>query len=208
MQAGGGRGHGAGLAGVDRLVALVVAGVGFVRDVGRQRGGAVRVQQVQHGAWEADVEEFAFAAQHGGFEGVGQAQHHARTGRLAGAHMGQDAVGFGDAFDQHLDLAAGDLVAVQPRLDDAGVVEDKQVLRTQQRGQVGELPVVQLARAVQVQQAAAGAFGGGRLGDELGRQFVIEIGDGEGLGHAAIRPARAAKRGRKRARQARGNPVL
>ncbi|MNL30805.1 hypothetical protein D3C87_1525630 [compost metagenome] len=130
VQAGGGGRDRAGLAGVDRLVAVVVAGVGRMRDVGRQRGGAVRVQQFQHGAGKADVEEFAFAAQHRGLEGVGQAQHHAGPGRLAGAHMGQDAVGFGDAFDQHLYLAAGDLVAGQARLDDARVVEHQQIVGT------------------------------------------------------------------------------
>jgi hypothetical protein len=35
-------------------------------------------------------------------------------------------------------------------------------------------------------QAAPRALGGGRLRDELGRQFVVEIGNGEGLGHADI----------------------
>ena len=42
---------------------------------------------------------------------------------------------------ERLDLAAGRLDAVQARLDDAGVVEDKQVARRQQAGQVAEDPV-------------------------------------------------------------------
>ena len=181
VQAGGGGGDGAGFAGVDGLVAVVVAGVGLVRDVGRQRRGAVRIQQVQHRAGKADVEQFAFAAQHGGVEGVGQAQHHAGAGRLAGPHVRQGAVGVGDAFDQHFDLAACGLVAGQARLDHAGVVEHQQVAGAQQPFQVGEAAVMELAGAVQVQQPAARALGGGRLRDELGRQLVVEVGNGKGL---------------------------
>ncbi|KAG1435612.1 hypothetical protein G6F57_021045 [Rhizopus arrhizus] len=112
--------------------------------------------------------------------------------------MGQDPVGLGDAFDQDLDLAAGDLVARQAGLDDAGVIEDKQVARAQQAGQIGELPVVQLAGAVQVQQAAARAFGGRRLRDEFGRQLVIEIGNGQGLGHAGICLSEGGRPGKNR----------
>ena len=89
VQAGGGRRDGAGFARVHGLVAGVVAGVGLVRDVGRQRRGAVGVQQVQHRTGKADVEQLALAAQHHGVEGVGQAQPHAGAGRLAGAHVGQ-----------------------------------------------------------------------------------------------------------------------
>ena len=199
VQAGGGRRDGAGFARVHGLVAGVVAGVGLVRDVGRQRRGAVGVQQVQHRTGKADVEQLALAAQHHGVEGVGQAQPHAGAGRLAGAHVGQGAVGLGDALDQHLDLAAGGLVAVQPGLDDAGVVEDQQVAGPQQAGQVGEAPVMQLAGVIQVQQPAAGAFGGGRLGDELGRQLVVEVGNGERSGHAGIWQERAGGAGRRRA---------
>ena len=112
-------------------------------------------------------------------------------GDLLARTWARGAVGLGDALDQHLDLAAGGLVAVQPGLDDAGVVEDQQVAGPQQAGQVGEAPVMQLAGVIQVQQPAAGAFGGGRLGDELGRQLVVEVGNGERSGHAGIWQERA-----------------
>ena len=88
-------------------------------------------------------------------------------------------------------------MAVQPGLDDAGVVEDQQVAGPQQAGQVGEAPVMQLAGVIQVQQPAAGAFGGGRLGDELGRQLVVEVGNGERSGHAGIWQERAGGAGRR-----------
>ena len=129
-----------------------------------------------------------------------------RAGRLAGAHVGQGAVGLGDALDQHLDLAAGGLVAVQPGLDDAGVVEDQQVAGPQQAGQVGEAPVMQLAGVIQVQQPAAAAFGGGRLGDELGRQLVVEVGNGERSGHAGIWQERAGGAGCRRGRSSWNRP--
>ncbi len=56
------------------------------------------------------------------------------------------------------------------------------------RGDVGEAAVVQAALRIQVQQAAAAALRAGVLGDELRRQFVVEVGDamgrGDGRGHA------------------------
>ena len=41
-------------------------------------------------------------------------------------------------LDQGLDRAAAGLVAIQPGLDDAGVVEDQQVADSQQRGQLAK----------------------------------------------------------------------
>ena len=78
---------------------------------------------------------------------------------------------------------------------------------------VGELAIEEIVGEHRAQIAVllvdlTRVFGIGRRGDELGRQFVVEIGNGEGLGHAAIRPARAAKEGERRARRARGNRVL
>ena len=194
MQTGGRRGHGAGLGGVDGLVAGFVPAVGAVRDVGGQGHAAVAFQEFQHGGGKVQLEQFVPAAPDLGLEGaVGQDQACARAGRLAGAHMRQGAPGFGDAFDQDLDLSAAVLAAAQPGLDDAGVVEDQQVARAQQTGQVGELTVVQAAGAVQVQQPAGVAPFGGMLGDQFGGQFVVELGNIEGVGHGwSGGPARAS----------------
>src|SRR5690606_16322446 len=76
------------------------------------------------------------------------------------------------------------LVARQAGLDDPGVVKDQQVAGPQQAGQVGKAQVVQGAGAVKVQQAAARPLRRGSLRDELGGQGVVEVGKGEGRGHA------------------------
>jgi len=185
MQTGGRRGHGAGLGGVDGLVAGFVLAVGAVRDVGRQGHAAVAFQEFQaRGRGSPSSNTFVPAPPDLGLEGaVGQNQSCARAWRLAGAHMRQGAPGLGDAFDQDFDLTAAVLAAAQPGLDDAGVVEDQQVARAQQAGQVDELPVVQAAGAVQVQQPAGVAPFGGMLGDQFGGQFVVELGNIEGVGH-------------------------
>jgi hypothetical protein len=82
-----------------------------------------------------------------------------------------------DALDEHLDLPAARLAAEKPRFDDARVVEHYGVSLVDQLGQLGETPVMQGAARIEVQQAACGALGGGMLGDELGGQRVVELGD-------------------------------
>ena len=192
VQAGGG--DGAGFARVHGLVAGVVAGVGLVRDVGGS-GVAPWASSRSSTGPEKRMSNSSPSRPSTTASKASARRSHAGAGRLAGAHVGQGAVGLGDALDQHLDLAAGGLVAVQPGLDDAGVVEDQQVAGPQGRS-VGEAPVMQLAGVIQVQQPAAAAFGGGRLGDELGRQLVVEVGNGERSGHAGIWQERAGGAGR------------
>ena len=57
-----------------------------------------------------------------------------------------------DALDERFDTAAGRLLAMQSRLDDAGVVEDEQVARLQQHRQVAE-DAIDRQRAGAVEQA-------------------------------------------------------
>ena len=117
------------------------------------------------------------AAQHFGVEGVGEPQHAARLGRLADAQMRPDLVRARQhPLDQNLDRAAAGLAAEQPRLDDAGVVEDQQVARLQQARQLAEHAVDPRVAAT-VEQARAAALGGGMLGDQLGRQREVEVGE-------------------------------
>jgi hypothetical protein len=92
--------------------------------------------------------------------------------------VGQHLVARQHAFDQRLDRAAGGLFAEQPGLDDTGVVEHQQVAGLQQRGQVAE-GAVHRRGATAVEQARGAALGRRVLGDQLGRQGEVEIGDGE-----------------------------
>jgi hypothetical protein len=68
----------------------------------------------------------------------------------------------------------------QPRLHHARVVEDEQVARRHERGQVAEHPVDDRAVRRDVQQAARAPLGGGVLGDQLGGKFEIEVGEQHG----------------------------
>src|SRR5690606_37504142 len=51
----------------------------------------------------------------------------------------------------------------------------EQVAAAQQLGQIGEESIVQGAVGIEMQRPAAAALAGGRLGDEFGRQFVVEL---------------------------------
>ena len=67
--------------------------------------------------------------------------------------------------------------AGQAGLDDAGVVQDQRIAGAHQVGQVGELQVAQPSRGIEVQQPARAAPGRRVLGDQPGRQRIVEIGD-------------------------------
>ena len=97
--------------------------------------------------------------------------------------MRERLVGRGNAFDQHLDFAAAQLVAVEPGLDDPGVIENQQIAGLEQVFDRREAFVVQSSLPVDVQQPAARALGRRRLGDQLRWQHVVEIGEGQGVGH-------------------------
>jgi hypothetical protein len=175
----GGR-HRAGGLGEHRLVAAHVIGFVGVGDVGGQGHVAVLLQQLERVAGEFQVEQPAVrpaAAQHLGIKGVGKAHDAARLGRLAGTHVRQHLVVGQHALDQGLDRAAGLLGAVQPCLDDPGVVEDQQITGLEQRGQVAE-HAVHGRGATAVEQARGAALGSGMLGDQLGRQLEVEIAEG------------------------------
>lgn len=90
--------------------------------------------------------------------------------------MGQRFEWPGNALDENFYLAATELFAMQPGLDDAGVVEYEQVARINQVRQVEEQSVIELAGiAFQVKQATSPAFLGGKLGNQVVRQEKIEI---------------------------------
>ena len=74
MQAGGGRGYGTRRAGVDRLVTLVVPGIGLVRDVGWKRHRPESCEQAQHRFVEPEREQVLLPPEDFGVERVGQPQ--------------------------------------------------------------------------------------------------------------------------------------
>ncbi len=175
VQAGRGRGHGARLFRVHRLITLFVEFVGRVLDVRRQRQAAVRFDQVEHVAFKVQREEFAGALACRYVEGIGQADAVTWLGRLRRAHLRQHRAVVEHALDQHLDLAAGFLDAEEARLEHAGVVHHEQVARLQLVDDVGELAVDDLV-AIEVQQARRAAVRQRQLRNALGGQVEVEIG--------------------------------
>ncbi|MCY1504708.1 hypothetical protein D9M68_388890 [compost metagenome] len=187
MQRGRGRGHGAGHAREHGLVAALVVGRVGVRDVGRQRHVAAalhqRIRVFAGVALEAEAEQRAVflgpAAQQRGAKAAHHLERGAHGRLLADLHVRDHLVALQHALDQQFELAAGRLLAEQARLDHARVVEDQQVARTKQRGQFLE-DAVGRGIAGAVEQTGGGAFGGGVLCHQLGRQMEIEIGKREG----------------------------
>jgi len=114
-------------------------------------------------------------------EGVGEAQAAARFGRLAGPHLGHRMAGVDDALQHDLHLAATGFFAMQPGLDDLGVVEYQEVAGGDQGKDIGEAQIVQRITA-HVQEPAAAALCRRMLGDQLGGQGKIEVLDGQGHG--------------------------
>ena len=184
VQARGGCRHRAGRARVDGLVARGVLGLRRVVDVGRQRNVAGRLEHGVQRIVEREFEKIVLAPDHGGRKRPAparpgrfavKAQRRARTRRMAGAQQDQRTPRRERALDQDFHPPAGGLLAVQPRLDDARVVEYEHVARIEGREQVRNAPVAQRVARPQVQQARAVAPGRGMLRDQLGRQFEFEL---------------------------------
>jgi hypothetical protein len=180
MQACGRRCHRTGLAGVDGLVARLVVGGRGVLDVGRQRQLAELVEHVEHRLGEAQPGQVVLARHDIDGDRFGELNAGAGLRRVAGADEGQGLEFVQHPFHQQFHPAAAVLLAEQPRLDHPRVVHHQQVVRTQQRRQFAEPAVVQRASRIDMQQAAAAAFGRGELGDQIGGEVEIEVGDTHG----------------------------
>src|SRR5437773_1852200 len=128
---------------------------------------------------EAHPIELTFAAFHPGAR-LADLHYGARLRRMPRAHQGERLALAEDALDEKLDLPAARLAAEEPRPDDARVVQYEDIALVDELRQVGESQVVQRAARIDVQQAATGALRGGMLGDELGRQRVVELGNQHG----------------------------
>ena len=91
--------------------------------------------------------------------------------------LGNRGVG-SNPLDQQFDFASRRFASAQPRIDDARVVEHQQIPGGHAPWQVGEAQIDQ-AVAVDVKQAAADTHAGRVLRDQLGRQRIIEIREGQ-----------------------------
>ncbi len=146
-------------------------------DVGWQRHRAMLLEDGVHVGGEGDSVQIALTSLHCHADAVSHQKLGAGGRRMARADERKRLARGLRALDEDLDLAAGALLPRQPRLDDARVVQDQGVARTHELGEILERQVAQGAARIEVQQAAGGAYRGRMLGDELGRQVVIELGD-------------------------------
>ena len=191
VEAGGGRGDGAGLLGVDGLVALAVFWAVFAMDVGRERHVADAVEGgVEVGDWlEADgtLAVFAVGDDFCLEAAVAKADDFSGEDFAAGADEGEPFP-LGELLGEHdLDAAGGVMaglgmeagaLAVKARGYDPGVVEDEEVAGLEEGGKVAEVAVGEgSGGAVEGEHARGGAVGEGFLRDEFFGEMEIEIGD-------------------------------
>ena len=104
-------------------------------------------------------------------------EHCAGRGRFAGSDVTPGAKPILKPFDEHLDLAATGLVAEYAGRDDACIVEDQQVTRVKQVGEVGNAAFSEIVGRVfflKNEQARVFAWLDGAVRDEFGGECVIE----------------------------------
>ena len=82
----------------------------------------------------------------------------------------------GIVFADGLGLESG-AAGVEAGRKHASVVEDEEVIRSKQVGEIAELAIMQYARALDVQQARGGAVGQRLLRDEGVGEIEVEVGD-------------------------------
>ena len=112
------------------------------------------------------------------------------TQRLARPHVQQRPCratdrpwpGLERPLEQHVDRATARFAARQARRHHPSVVEHQQVARLEQPGKraAGQVPP-RVARRTDRQQSRGAALGEGLLGDEFGRQWIVEVGGEHGL---------------------------
>ena len=125
------------------------------------------VQQRQDVFTEFQLEQCLMARQHQRFTATVDMNFRTGLRRFARTKMRQHATRIEHALDQHLDLAAGILLAEQARRNDAGIVEHHEIARPQVIEQLGKAAMLQsTARAVEHQQTAGTALGQRMTGDQ------------------------------------------
>ncbi len=125
---------------------------------------------------DADFEQLAAPAEHGGGETGVEQQPATRFGWPAGAQMDQCPPWVQHPLHQQFATTAAGLAPEQTRRDDPGVVEHQQIAGAQQIRQLAKHPVGEHAgRAVQGQQPAVAAPGRRMLGNQFRRQVETKI---------------------------------
>ena len=103
-------------------------------------------------------------------------QNTAGFGRLAGPYLGHGGVFTGDPFQQHFNLAAGDLAAEQPCWNDPGIVEHHEIFRLQLAKQVRKLSVChRTGLAIQTEEATVRTMGRRIMGDQRVWQIEMKV---------------------------------
>ncbi len=178
MQPGGRRRHRSGLLRIDGLIALAIRLIIRAVDIGRQRHVSDALEQRQHRLGEAQLEQGVVARDHLGLATAIDENLRARLGRLARTNVRQHAILIEHTLHQHLQLAAGGLLAEQARRDHAGVVEHHEIAGAQLLQHIGELAMTQLAtRAIELQQTAGATLGQRMAGDQRLGEIEVKIGN-------------------------------
>src|SRR5471032_3082301 len=90
--------------------------------------------------------------------------------------MGQHAITVEHSLYQNFQLAAGSLLAKQPRRNHPGIVEHHQIARAQMLKQISELTVCQgAADPIEGQQATAAPLGQRVASDQRIREFESKV---------------------------------
>ncbi len=155
------------------------------------------LEQRQHVLVEDELEQGIVPRDHFSCATTVEQDLRAGLGGLARAHMRQHAAIAGHALDQNLQLAAGSLLAKQPRRDDPRIVEDHQITGPHVVQQIGKVAVRHLpGPTVEHQQPARSALGKWMTGDQGVGELEVEIGDLHGRFRGAERAQMLSERRR------------
>jgi hypothetical protein len=173
VEAGCGSGDGAGVGGVNGLVALVVGGIGIALEVGRERHVAVFFQV---GEFVEIDDAFASGEDFDDFGG--------------GSRDGNSCAGleFASGFDEAFPAVRADLleeenfdaggIGEEAGFDDAGVVQDDEISFAKVAWEIGEEAMLDGSGGAVKDEHARGVAALGRTaGDEFGRKVVVVVAD-------------------------------
>ena len=178
MQAGRRRGCAAELAGINRLIALLILQLRL--DIRRQRHFAQPLKHLQEDAVIVKLHDLVAVGDcvddRGGQLPVAKRERSAGLGLAARAGQALPLAVAEVAQQQHFDCTAGAAVAEQARREHTRIVEHKAVIRAQKLRQLVKMVVGDGAgRFIQRQQPGSIAALERRLRDELLRQVKIKI---------------------------------
>ena len=180
MQARGGGSHRTNLASKHGLVALGIIRTGFALDIRRQRHPPGVLQPILQRLPNVETqtpETGLIALQHLRLTAGIECNFAADPRRFADPQLRTRFIVRQQPLDQEFDTSTAGLVAKQTRRNHPGVVENQQVARAQQQGQITHLLVGKRAAIRRHQQQATGrALRQGHLRDQFGRQVKMEIG--------------------------------